>query len=68
METLDDLYCQLLKVGFVVLRQAVDANDNDWLSVELELLHNVPSLIGETNSNRHEYFWFQERKAYLKNY
>ncbi|OJU98496.1 MAG: hypothetical protein BGO12_22670 [Verrucomicrobia bacterium 61-8] len=63
---LDTLYRELLKVGFVVLRQAVDAGDTGWIAAEIELLHNVPSLIGETNLTRHEYFWDKERRAYLE--
>jgi len=65
MTKLDDLYRQLLQLGFVVLRQAVDAHDYEWVSAEVELLHNVPSLIGEKNPSRHRYFWHQERAAYL---
>ena len=66
MTTLDDLYRQFLHLGFTVLRQAADARDSEWVYAELELLHNVPSLIGEKNFQRHEYFWNQERKAYLE--
>ena len=66
MKKLDDLYCQFLKVGFVVLRQAADACDPAWVLAEIELLHNIPSLIGERNAKRHAYFWHQERKAYVE--
>jgi hypothetical protein len=30
------------------------------------LLHNVPSLLGEKNIERHRYFWFQERAHYIE--
>lgn len=30
-----------------------------------ELLHNVPSLIDESNAERHKYFWFKERTHYI---
>jgi hypothetical protein len=63
---LDRLYAQFLSVGFVVLRQASDAGDSEWLASELELLHNVPSLIGEANPKRHEHFWSQERTRYIQ--
>ena len=66
MKELDDLYRQFLIVGFIVLRQAADTHDLEWINAELELLHNVPSLIGESNSKRHEYFWNCERTAYIK--
>ena len=63
---LDRLYCQLLTVGFVILRQASEAGDLEWVASELEFLHNVPSLIAETNVARHEYFWMQERTRYIE--
>jgi hypothetical protein len=63
---LNELYAQLLSVGFLVMRQAADANDPDWLDAEFELLHNVPSLIGESNIERHRYFWSQERTHHIE--
>ena len=66
MDTLNALYCEFLKLGVVVLRQASDTGDLEWIAAEIELLHNVPSLIGELNPKRHEYFWRQERTAYLE--
>jgi hypothetical protein len=30
------------------------------------LLHNIPSLIGESNVERHKYFWFQERTHHVQ--
>jgi len=66
MSDLDAIYSRLLTVGFVVLRQAVDAKDDDWINAELELLHNVPSLIGESNTKRHQHFWFEERSHYIE--
>jgi hypothetical protein len=65
MERLRELYAQLLSVGFVVLRQAVDANDIEWAAKEIDLLHNVPSLIDEPNVERHRYYWQTEREHYL---
>lgn len=64
MESLDQLYVDLLHRGMTVLMQALDAQDLAWASAEVELLHNVPSLIGEGNAQRHQYFWEQERAAY----
>jgi len=65
MNSLNKYYLQLLEIGFLVLRQAADEGDSNWLSAELDFLHNVPSLVGETNLHRHRYFWFQERDRYL---
>jgi hypothetical protein len=65
MAKLDLLYARLLAVGFVVMRQAADSKNREWLEAEFELLHDVPSLIGEGNPERHWYFWSQERMHYL---
>ena len=66
MGELDLLYARFLAVGFVVMRQAVESADRDWIDAELELLHNVPSLIGENNVERHQYFWSQERTHHIQ--
>jgi len=66
MRRLDSFYSQLLAVGFVVLRQAVDSDDRAWVNAELELLHNIPSLLAEENIERHRYFWFKERTHYIQ--
>jgi hypothetical protein len=66
MDELDPLYARLLTVGFIVMRQAVESADRDWIDAELELLHNVPSLIGEGNLERHKYFWLQERTNHVQ--
>jgi hypothetical protein len=66
MVNLDQLYARFLQVGFVVLRQAIESGKQDWIDAELELLHNVPSLLGETNPERHRYFWFQERPHHME--
>lgn len=66
MSELDQFYIQLLHVGFTVLRQAVDAKETHWVEAELEFLHNIPSLIGEENVERHRYFWLQERTHFVQ--
>ena len=65
MLQLNALYRDLLNSGFIILRQAAEDQDAEWLSVELEFLHNIPSLIGEENVKRHQYFWNCERTAYI---
>jgi hypothetical protein len=64
MDSLDRLYARMLQLGFVVLRRAIESGIEDWVHAEIELLHNVPSLLGEENSERHRYFWEQERVHY----
>jgi hypothetical protein len=65
MRQLDLLYAEFLKAGFVVLRMALNSKDWEWVEAEYEVLHNVPSLIGETNIERHKYFWLGERTLHM---
>ena len=65
MTQLELLYAQTLQVGFLVLRQAVESGNQDGINAELELLHNVPTLLGEGNKERHRYFWYKERARYI---
>ena len=65
MNDLDALYAKLLSLGFVVMKQAVARGDREWLDAELEMLHNVPSLLSEENYTRHQYYWHQERQHYI---
>ncbi len=66
MDNINTLYAQLLHVGFIVLRQAIDAKDWEWADKERELLHNVPSLMNESNMERHKCFWLLERPRYIE--
>lgn len=63
---LDELYRQLLHHGLLMLREACDTSDREWIASLIELLHNVPSLIGDKNASRHGYFWHQERPGYIE--
>jgi hypothetical protein len=66
MQEIDALYARLLQVGFIVLRQAVECGDADWIKAEIEFLHNLPSLMSDPNPERHRYFWFSERDHYIQ--
>ncbi len=66
MEALNPLYIALLRYGLLVLRQAIYSGNNDWAKLEIEMLHNIPSLITELNIERHRYYWFTERDIYIK--
>jgi hypothetical protein len=66
MDTINTFYLQLLHRGFIVLRQAIDAQDWEWADRERQFLHNMPSLINESNLKRHEYFWIHERAMYIE--
>jgi hypothetical protein len=61
---LDSLYVELLRRALPTVQLAVAAGDNGWALAEIEFVHNVPSLIGERNRSRHEYFCDSEWQAY----
>jgi len=65
MDDLDRLYVRLLQVGLLVLDQALEAGDTEWARIEIQHLHNVPSLVDEESAERHSYFWNDERAQYL---
>lgn len=52
----DAHYAWLLHLGPVVVRDAIKSGDHAWAEAEAEMLHNVPSLIGETNEHRRRNF------------
>jgi hypothetical protein len=64
MDELNALYGQLLHFGLLTLRQAIYAGKSDWAKLEVQMLHNLPTLIGETNVERHRCYWFVERDIY----
>lgn len=66
MGELQSLYLEMLHVGFLCLQRSLEERDLGWLTVELELLHNVPRLIGDHRVEGHRYFWFGERTYYLE--
>jgi len=65
LASLNAFYGEFLSHGFLVLKQAIHAGDMEWVTAEIELLHNVPSLLNEPNIERHRYFWHAERQTYL---
>ncbi len=65
IEQLKTLYLLHLQLGFIILREAITSGSREWLNAEIELLHNIPTLIGEENRSRHLYFWNEERGLYL---
>jgi hypothetical protein len=65
MNELTPLYAKLLQYGLLSIREALSSNDIEWAKAQAELLHNIPSLLDESNVKRHAYFWFSEREAYI---
>lgn len=65
MNELDRLHLTILYAGLVAIRNAAQRGDLAWCKAESEHLHEVPSLIGETNVRRHVYHATAVRRAYL---
>ncbi len=64
-DEIDSIYKLILSVGLTHLRDLCLRGLAAEAAVETEHLHNIPSLIGELNIERHKYYWFSERKRYL---
>ena len=65
MNELTPLYIKLLEYGLLSIREALSSDDIEWAKAQVELLHNIPSLLDGPNVQRHAYFWFSEREAYI---
>ncbi|MEZ0216211.1 MAG: hypothetical protein ACAH89_03700 [Rariglobus sp.] len=62
----DQAYLDMLHFGLHRIRENAALGYIEYCTIESEHLHNVPSLIGETNEKRHEYYFRQERDTYLQ--
>lgn len=58
-------YLQILQHGLVMLRNALDGGESGIARIEADHLHNIPTLLNETNENRHLYYIQEERGLYL---
>jgi hypothetical protein len=65
MTELDGVYLRLLEHGLVAIRNASRRGDLEFCKAASEFLHNVPSLIGETNVFRHHYQATATRQAFV---
>ncbi len=66
MNERDKAYVQILHFGLLRLRDAAELGKVEYCAVEAEHLHNIPSLIGEPNEGRHDYYIEKERGFYLE--
>jgi hypothetical protein len=66
MSELDRLYVAILNHGLVSIRNASRNSDYALCKAESEYLHEIPSLLCETNKHRHLYQATQVRPAFLK--
>ena len=62
----DKIYASILGFGLSHLRDAARLGLVEYCAIEADHLHNVPSLIGETNELRHRYYFEKEREHYLE--
>jgi hypothetical protein len=65
MNDLANYYSKMLTHGLLSIREAVRCNDLEWVEAEVQLLHNIPSLLDEPKWKRHQYFWSAERQSYI---
>lgn len=65
MEALDQIYFEILTAGLIAVRDAGANDDTARCRAEAEHIHNIPSLIGEQNIQRHLYYATVERRRYL---
>jgi len=62
----DQIYVEILRYGMLKLREVAHMKRLECCEVEAEHLHNIPSLIGETNDYRHAYYIDSEVPFYLE--
>lgn len=62
----DRAYLDLLHHGLVLLRNFTRGGRPEFAPIESEHLHEVPTLIGETNERRHVYYLHVTRSLYLQ--
>jgi hypothetical protein len=62
----DRAYLDLLHNGLVLLRNFAHGGRVKLCRVEAEHLHEIPTLIGEANEFRHEYYLRATRGLYLQ--
>ena len=62
----DQAYLDILGFGLLRIREAAGQGLIAYCAIESEHLHNIPSLVGESNELRHKYYFEQERDYYLQ--
>jgi hypothetical protein len=66
MTARDRIYVEILRFALPQMRDAAEAGMVKYCAIEAEHIHNIPSLIGESNENRHTYYLNVERAYYLE--
>ena len=66
MSDRDRVYVQILHYGLIGLKNAAYGGEAAYWEIESDHLHNLPSLVGEPNEHRHDYYFDTERSYYLE--
>jgi hypothetical protein len=67
MQIRNDAYREILHWGLLAIRDWAAHHDNAKLAeLEADHIHNLPSLIDETNEARHHYYIITEQPYYLE--
>ena len=66
MKDIDTIYLTILHRGLVALRNAAEAGDIARCRAEAEHLHEMPTLVGESNLHRHLHYARGTRALYLE--
>ena len=66
VKELDPIYLQLLRTGLLSLRDAALRNDLPACQAEAECLHEVPTLVGEDNIQRHFHYARVVFRSYIE--
>jgi len=59
-------YLDILHHGLVWVRNFAHAGQTRLCQIEADHLHNIPTLLGETDERRHAFYVLQERGLYLE--
>ncbi len=62
----DKAYLSLLHSGLVMVRNLARAGQIELCRIEAEHLHEMPTLVGEGNERRHEYYLRGTKELYLE--
>jgi hypothetical protein len=62
----DEIYLEMLEHALPAIRNMAQAGFLAYCAIETDHIHNLPSLIGETNEHRHAYYLRAERNLYLE--
>lgn len=63
---LEYCYHSILELGMENLQRATLPELHDYLRIEIEHLHNIPSYLHSDNLLRHAYYYCSERPLYLE--